>query len=120
MTHAARRHEPARSNIREALPRALVGRRQPTFLEEFAMDNADRFKVGEMINVSKPDGSQAWILILGIQDCGKVEAAFWTGLPQPFETTVDELSHLRVIRVEKMGQEDVAMYRQWVGLDVPQ
>lgn len=32
MTHAARRHEPARSNSREALPRALVGRR-PTFIE---------------------------------------------------------------------------------------
>ncbi|WP_128636223.1 hypothetical protein [Bradyrhizobium lupini] len=33
MTHAARRAEPARSNAREQLPRALVGRRRPTFLE---------------------------------------------------------------------------------------
>ncbi|OOO25581.1 hypothetical protein [Agrobacterium sp. YIC 4121] len=33
MTHASRRHEPARSNAREQLPRALVGRRRPTFLE---------------------------------------------------------------------------------------
>lgn len=33
MTHAARRHEPARSNAREQLPRALVGRRRTTFLE---------------------------------------------------------------------------------------
>ncbi|MFK3848109.1 hypothetical protein ACI2J5_01245 [Agrobacterium pusense] len=84
------------------------------------MDNADRFKAGDMINVTKPDGSQAWILILGIQGCGKVEAAFWIGLPQLFETTVDELARLRVIRVEKMGKADVEMYRQWVGLEVLQ
>jgi hypothetical protein len=120
MTQAARRSEPTRSNAREQLPRALVGRRRPTFLEEFTMENADRFKAGDMLNVSKPDGSQAWILILGIQDCGKVEAAFWIGLPQLFETTVDELARLRVIRVEKMGQADVEMYRQWVGLEVLQ
>lgn len=30
MTHATRRYEPARSNSREALPRALVGRRPST------------------------------------------------------------------------------------------
>lgn len=33
MTHAARRHEPARSNAREQIPSALVGRRS-TFLED--------------------------------------------------------------------------------------
>ncbi|NTD84340.1 hypothetical protein [Agrobacterium tumefaciens] len=120
MTHASRRHEPARSNAREQLPRALVGRRRPTFLEDFAMENADRFKVGDNMNISKPDGKQAWIMILGDKPCGKVEAAFWTGLPQLFETTFDELSRLRVIRVEKMGKEDVEMYRQWVGLEVLQ
>ena len=120
MTHASRRHEPARSKSREALPRALVGRRQPSFLEEFTMDNADRFRVGDNINISKPDGSQAWIIILGIKACGKVEAALWTGLPKLFETTFDELSRLRVIRVEKMGPADVEMYRQWLGLEVLQ
>ncbi|WP_425963821.1 hypothetical protein [Rhizobium nepotum] len=120
MTHAARRHEPARSNAREQLPRALVGRRRPTFLEEFTMENADRFRVGDNINISKPDGSQAWIIILGIKACGKVEAALWTGLPQLFETTFDELSRLRVIRVEKMGKGDIAMYREWTGLEVLQ
>ncbi len=116
MTHAERRPQHERSNSREALPRALVGRR-PTFLEEFAIENADRFRVGEMINVSKPDGTQAWILVLGMKPCGTVEAAFWTGLPHLFETTVDELARLRIIRVEKLGQEDIEMYRQWVGLD---
>lgn len=120
MTQAERRHHPIMGNSREALPRALVGRRRPSFLEEFTMENADRFKAGDMMNVSKPDGTQAWVLILGIQDCGKVEAAFWTGLPQLFETTVDELARLRVIRVEKMEQADVEMYRQWVGLEVLQ
>lgn len=104
----------------EARGSVKVGRRRPTFLEEFTMENADRYKAGDMINVSKPDGSQAWILILGIQDCGKVEEAFCIGLPQLFETTVDELARLRVIRVEKMGQADVEIYRQWVGLKVRQ
>lgn len=117
MAAASRRPEVERSNAREQLPRALVGRRRPSFLEDFAMENADRFKAGEMLNVAKPDGSQAWVLILGMKPCGTVEAAFWTGLPHPFETTVDELARLRVLRVEKLGQEDIEMYRQWTGLD---
>ncbi|UXS38336.1 hypothetical protein FY150_00885 [Agrobacterium tumefaciens] len=120
MTQAERRHHSTRSTDRETLPRALVGRRQPSFLEEFTMDNADRFRVGDNINISKPDGSQAWIIILGIKACGKVEAALWTGVPMLFETTFDELARLRVIRVEKMGKEDIAMYREWTGLEVLQ
>jgi hypothetical protein len=81
------------------------------------MNSADRFQVGDMLNFQKPDGTEQWIVIFGIDICGAVEAAFWDGLPQLFETTLDELSCLRVLRVEKMGLADVEMYREWLGLD---
>lgn len=116
MTHAARRETFAPERI-EALPRRLIGRRRCTFLEVFTMNSADRFQVGDMLNFQKPDGTEQWIVIFGIDICGAVEAAFWDGLPQLFETTLDELSCLRVLRVEKMGLADVEMYREWVGLD---
>ena len=118
MAYTSRRAAPTPERI-EALPRRLVGRRPTTFKEFFASPNADRFAVGDMINFIKADGEQRWLVIMGLNCNGHVDAAFWDGLPNHFETTIDELSALRILRTDKMTMEDVSMYRRFLGIDSP-
>jgi hypothetical protein len=117
MTAAAERNRAPSRNARETLPRSLVGRRPDTFKALFASPNADRFQVGDMVNFIKEDGRQHWLVILGLNCGGHVDAAFWDGLPNHFETTIDVLSALRILKTEKMTMEDVSMYRRWLGID---
>ena len=41
----------------------------------------------------------------------------WDGLPHYIATTVDNLARLRIIRVERMGQQDIEDYSRWMRMD---
>lgn len=117
MTHASRRHEPARSNSREALPRALVGRRRPTFHDVFEQQNPPKFSVGDMLKFQKSDGYVWYLTILGFRTGGVVDAMYYDGLPHPFLCTLSELSTLRIIEIKTMSQQDVDSYRSLLDMD---
>lgn len=117
MTHATRRQEPARSNAREQLPRALVGRRRPTFHDVFEQQNPPKFSVGDMLKFQKSDGYVWYLTILGFRPGGVVDAMYYDGLPHPFLCTLSELSNLRIVEITTISREDVEDYRAALGMD---
>lgn len=120
MTHAARRSQPTRSNAREQLPRALVGRRRPAFHDVFEQQNPPKFSVGDVIKFKKADGRVWYVTILGFRTGDEIDAMYYDGLPHPFLCTVSELSNLRIIEIDTMSKQDVDMYRDCLGLEVMQ
>lgn len=117
MTHAARRSQPTRSNAREQLPRALVGRRRPTFHDVFEQENPPKFSVGDMLKFQKSDGYVWYLTILGFRPGGVIDAMYYDGLPRPFLCTLSELSNLRIIEIKTMSQQDIDSYRAELGMN---
>lgn len=117
MTQAERRPRYERSNAREQLPRALVGRRRQPFLELFEMENPPKFSVGDMLKFQKVDGSVSYLTILGFKPDGTVESMFYDGRPHYFTCVDTDLDALRVLEVETMSAEDVASYREALSLE---
>lgn len=108
---------------RIALPRRLVPRRGATVVADTlrAIHNAPAtlFEPGDHIQFEDAAGFAHSILILDIRSCGRVDAAAYLGRPYYLKINLGDLLKLRVIRVERMEEADLAMYRSWVRMDEP-
>jgi hypothetical protein len=108
---------------RIALPRRLVPRRQARVVADTlrAIQNppATLFASGDMIEFKDAAGWRRWILVLDILPCGHVDAAVYDGRPHYVGITVGDLLKLRIVCVEHLEADDVAMYRRWLQLDPP-
>jgi hypothetical protein len=108
---------------RIALPRRLVPRRQATVVADTlrAIHNAPAtlFSSGDLIEFEDAAGSVHSILILDIRPCGHVDAAAYRGRPYYLGINLGDLLKLRVVRVERMDEANLAMYRSWVKMDEP-
>ncbi len=108
---------------RIALPRRLVPRRQARVVADTlkAMRNvpATLFSSADLIQFEDSTGSRRWILILDICRSGHVDAAVYDGRPHYVAVTLGDLLKLRIVSVERMEADDVAMYRRTMQLDLP-
>ncbi len=120
---------------RVVLPRSLVGRPAlPIVNCEYVLEidealeaaslggDWDRFKVGDIITFEAWDGQHRIITILGIHvptsgAGGYVDGMVYNGQPHYLMATFQEMSKLRILKLDTMGLGDVAMYRRLVGLD---
>ncbi|KQV34445.1 MULTISPECIES: hypothetical protein [unclassified Rhizobium] len=105
---------------RISLPRRLVPRRPSNavskVLTAIAFTPPSRFFVGDIVRFQDVEGWTHIITILGTRPCGFVDAMTYDGRAHYIGITLEEISALRVIRVERMDQEDVDMYRRQLGL----
>ncbi len=108
---------------RIALPRRLVPRRPAKVVADTlkALRNvpAVLFSSGDLIEFEDATDSMHSILILEIHPCGHVDAAAYLGRPYYLGINLGDLLKLRVVRVERMGEANLAMYRSWVKMDEP-
>ena len=110
---------------RVALPRRLVPRRRMVqslshFVSEFydALDNSPpRYAVGDMLEFSDNQGRSHFLTILGLKTGGSVDGMIYDGQPHYVCFRMEELAFLRVRRLDCMRLEDVAIYRNELGLD---
>ena len=120
---------------RVVLPRSLVGRPALPIVSceyVFEVDEAleaaslggdwDRFNVGDIITFEAWDGRHRIITILGIHKQargagGYADGMVYDGQPHYLMATLQELSKLRILKLDTMGLADVAMYRRLIGLD---
>jgi len=77
------------------------------------------FEPGDLIEFEDAAGSVQSILILDIRPCGHVDAAAYLGRPYHLGINLGDLLKLRVVRVERMVEENLTMYRSWVKMDEP-
>ncbi|MVA71474.1 hypothetical protein GOZ81_10345 [Agrobacterium vitis] len=114
MTHADRRRLGTNRIVPAFIPHVSLPRRsREAFANLLESGNADRFQVGDQIEFCKPDGNRYWVTIFAIDPDGKVEAAFWDGLPNFFETTLDALSRLRILGLDRVSAEQLEEWRGW-------
>ncbi|GAK70294.1 hypothetical protein RRU01S_10_01330 [Agrobacterium rubi TR3 = NBRC 13261] len=113
MTHADRRRLGTVHVTPHVSPVFFPRRSREAFANLLESGNADRFQVGDQIEFTKPDGNRYWVTIFAIDPDGKVEAAFWDGLPNFFETTLDALEGLRIIGFDRVSVEQLAEWRRW-------
>lgn len=83
--------------------------------EVFHAENEHPFQVGDLITFRKADGTVGSVMILEMRG-NEVQAIFYDGMPHRFQCSVDDLSALRIVRIEELNAETVAMYRDLVGL----
>lgn len=120
---------------RVALPRSLVGRPAlPNVNNGYVLDVDealeiaaeagpwDRFRVGDIITLEAWDGLTRIFTILGMRMdakrlVGYADGMVYDGQPHYLMATLDELSKVRILKLDRMSLEDVAMYRRLVGLD---
>lgn len=113
---------------RRLTPRRLVPRRQAAhprandphktaaYLEEvFNTANAPIFDVGDLLTFRKANGTVGSIMILNMEG-EEVSAVFYDGMPHLFQCSIEDVASLRVVRIEELSAETVAMYRDLVGL----
>lgn len=87
------------------------------FLRDFPLPES-RFGVGDVITFQAADGWEHVITVLGFTTCRNgVLAMHYDGLPHFVAVTASDLDLLRVVRIDVMGASDIAMYREWLGLD---
>jgi hypothetical protein len=108
---------------RIALPRRLVPRRPAKVVADTfrAIHNAPAtlFSTGDLIQFEDAAGSRRWILILDICCNGHVDAAVYDGRPHYVAITLGDLLKLRIVCVERMESDDVAMYCRMLKRDLP-
>lgn len=110
---------------RVALPRRLVPRRQMVqaqshFVSDFysALDNSpSRYAVGDMIEFADNQGRSHFLTILGLNAGGFIDGMIYDGQPHYVCFRMEELAFLRIRRLERMRLEDVAIYRNELGLE---
>lgn len=111
----------AKKTERVCLPRRLVPRRPISYVGKMYAriyeDNIARFQVGDEITFESNDRRKHHLVILGIRPGGFVDTVIHDGRSYHLITTLEDLARLRVIRVERFGLENVAMYRQMFKLD---
>lgn len=108
-----RRLVPRRST---AHPRANDPHRTAAYLEDvFHAENEQPFQVGDLITFRKADGAVSSVMILEMRG-NDVQAIFYDGMPHLFQCSIDDLTALRIVRIEETNAETVAMYREMVGL----
>lgn len=86
-------------------------------LENFYSADAPRFRIGDSITFEKACGARGIVTILGFHVNGEVEAMFFNGRGHHVDVSIEDLSHLRIVRVETMRSDDVEMYRRLLGLE---
>ena len=106
---------------RICLPRRLVPRRPSACLKKmFAAvyeTNVPRFAVGDILTIESSATKHNYLTILGIDPSGDIEAMAYDGRPHLFYTSINDLTCLRIVRVDFMGPRDVADYREALKLD---
>ena len=110
---------------RVSLPRRLVPRRrmiqaQSHFVSEFysALDNSpSRYAVGDMIEFADNQGRSHFLTILGLNAGGSIDGMIYDGQPHHVCIKMQDLAFLRVRRLDRMRLEDVAIYRNELGLN---
>jgi hypothetical protein len=119
---------------RVVLPRSLVGRPAlPIVNCEYVLEvdealeaasfggDWDRFKVGDIITFEDCDSLHRIITILGIRGRkggagGYADCMVYNGQANYLMATFQELSKLRILKLDTMDPRDVKMYRRLVGL----
>lgn len=86
-------------------------------LENFYSPDPARFRIGDTITYQKACGTIGIVTILGQDAEGEVDAMFFNGRGHHVQVSLDDLCDLRIVRIETMHPEDVAMYRRLLGLD---
>lgn len=109
-------HKPERI----VLPRRLVQRRLSGHAREimYAIANADAgLQEGDIIQFHCAMGWRRTITILGVEPDGHIDAMAYDGRAHYLAVKISDLARLRVIHVDRLDLEDVAMYRRELGLD---
>lgn len=74
------------------------------------------FLSGDVVHFEDRDGRAHSLMILDIHADGNVDAAVYLGRPYPITITLGDLLNMRVVRIEKFKESDVAMYRSWLSV----
>ncbi|CAN7613701.1 hypothetical protein LJR030_001503 [Rhizobium sp. LjRoot30] len=86
-------------------------------LDHFFSPDPPLFGIGDSITFEKAGGTKGVVTILGFHANGEVEAMFFNGRGHHVDVSIDDLCSLRILRIETMRADDVAMYRRLLGLD---
>ncbi|CAN7201513.1 hypothetical protein LJR030_000508 [Rhizobium sp. LjRoot30] len=86
-------------------------------LEHFFSPDPPLFGIGDSITFEKADGYRGIVTILGYSPTGEIECMFFNGRGHHVDVSLEDLCSLRILRIETMRADDVAMYRRLLGLD---